>query len=495
MTTPLSRALAERRDRLLDAGVVELRTSIPGYERVEPADLRLSLQGLLETLIGMLDGSGGISAAERMAVVSQRRITQGLTSADVLRAALVIRPIVRRELRDLPMAEGSWRQLDDVLQELVLAATNAFTEEMHRRLEARNQALKRANQELQAHRAALSKEVTEANRALLAARNLNAKVIESLSSGVVVVQSGTQEVLLYSDRAEQILGMPAEEVLGRSVVDATRGLTGLDAEVLVAQVLQRGELPLTKRRLVLRDGRVRWVYLSARRMLDDEGEVEGTVVIVDDVSERELLLDSFSRYVSRDVVQRLLARGHVDLAGERRTLTVMFADIRGFTGLAERLEPEQLHDLLNRYFRVMIEAVADHGGFVDKFVGDKVMAIFGHTGLADHGAGAAVQSALGIQSALASLDVPEPVRVGIGINTGEAVLGNVGSEQRMEFTAIGDAVNIADRLQALARDAEILIGAVTAANLEDVALEARGRTALRGRSEAVEVFQVREPTT
>ena len=108
---------------------------------------------------------------------------------------------------------------------------------------------------------------------------------------------------------------------------------------------------------------------------------------------------------------------------------------------------------------------------------------------------AAVHSALGIQSALASLDVPEPVRVGIGINTGEAVLGNVGSEQRMEFTAIGDAVNIADRLQALARDAEILIGAVTAANLEDVALEARGRTALRGRSEAVEVFQVREPTT
>ena len=150
--------------------------------------------------------------------------------------------------------------------------------------------------------------------------------------------------------------------------------------------------------------------------------------------------------------------------------------------------------MLNRYFRVMIEAVADAGGFVDKFVGDKVMALFGHTTTAELGARQAVQAALQIQARLAALpEEGDPIAVGIGINTGEVILGNVGSERRMEFTAIGDAVNVADRLQSIARQAEILVGPTTASYVarEAIELVARGEHRLKGRTETVPVHEVR----
>jgi adenylate cyclase len=248
------------------------------------------------------------------------------------------------------------------------------------------------------------------------------------------------------------------------------------------------------------NGQERWLFVSARRLMGDHGESEGTVIVFDDVTERELLLDSFSRYVSRDVVHRLLARGHIELTGERRRISVLFADIRGFTGIAERSDPEALHTMLNRYFRVMIEAVADAGGFVDKFVGDKVMALFGHNTSPELGARQAVQAALRIQDQLACLDPEEgaPIAVGIGINTGDVVLGNVGSERRMEFTAIGDAVNVADRLQSLARRGEVLVGPQTAAIVADdplVTLLPRGDHQLKGRAEPVPVHEVRPTET
>lgn len=479
-----------RRDALIDGVVVELRSSIPSYDRVDAHEIRQSISFLFDEMVQLLQGATDQRAAdEHLADVFKRRALQGFTSADVLRASLMIRPVVRRVLADLPELTDELNALDALLQERAVAATNVFVDESQRRLEVKNQALRRMNDELQAHRAALSREVETTVRALTSARTLNAKIIESLVSGVIVVQNETFEVLVYSPRAEQILMLPAEDVLGHNAMEATKGLAGLEAERLVDAVLRNGELPLTKRRIGLPNGQFRWVYLSARRLVDDEGNSEGTVVVIDDVTERELLLDSFSRYVSRDVVHRLLARGAVELTGERRVVTVLFADIRGFTGLAERLRPEVLHHLLNRYFRVMIGAVTEHGGLVDKFVGDKVMAIFGHGPSTDQGANAAVQAALALHAGLLEMAESEPMVVGIGINTGEVVLGNVGSEQRMEFTAIGDAVNVADRLQNLARDGEILVGPGTRERIERP-MKAWGAQPLRGRQRSIEVFEV-----
>ena len=453
-------AIESQRSSLIDAAIASLRDTIPSYTRVDPAELRGTLGGLLDLLLARMSGADG--SEDLFHEISQRRLDQGFSASDMLRAALLMGPVIRSVLGHDTFHHDEYARLENALSAFALTSSNAFIEASTRQLEAKSLALRRMNEELLAHREALSQEVAATTRALSSQRTLNRKIIESLASGIIGVRSDL-EVVQYSQRAEQILGIPTEDMLGRNILEATSGITGVDVEATIALVRTRGELPLSKVHITTPSGRRRWLYVSARRLLGDDGEPEGTVIVFDDVTERELLLDSFSRYVSRDVVHRLLARGELELTGERRHITVLFADIRGFTGLAERLDPETLHGMLNRYFRVMIEAVADAGGFVDKFVGDKVMALFGHTSTTELGARQAVQAALQIQARLAALsDEADPIAVGIGINTGEVILGNVGSERRMEFTAIGDAVNVADRLQSMARQAEILVGPTTA---------------------------------
>jgi len=298
---------------------------------------------------------------------------------------------------------------------------------------------------------------------------------------------------------EEILGIPSEEVLGRSVLTACQEVQGLDVAYLVNTVQLLGRLPLTKIHLTLGNGRPRSVHIRAQRMYHPNGEPEATVVVVDDVTERELLVDSFSRYVSRSLVQQLLTRATpLGLEGERRHCTILFADIRGFTQLSEQNTPEDLHELLNTYFRVMIDCIVAQGGFIDKFIGDKVMAIFSSASDPAVDAEGAVQAALDIKAQLHSLNQRrmthhlQPIEVGIGINTGDVLLGNVGSETRMEFTAIGDVVNVADRLQDLARQGEILLGPLTTGHVKDrFPLEPLGPKSVKGRRGEIEVAALR----
>ena len=155
---------------------------------------------------------------------------------------------------------------------------------------------------------------------------------------------------------------------------------------------------------------------------------------------------------------------------------------------------------MNDYFRVIIDAIAAYGGFIDKFIGDKVMAIFKQPSSAADSANAAVEAAMAIQQRLQRLSRDRisrgeiPLYVGIGINTGEVFLGNIGSDERMDFTAIGDAVNVADRLQNLARRGEILLGEATAQLVRDrVQIVERGVQILRGRIAPINVFELKLP--
>jgi adenylate cyclase len=176
--------------------------------------------------------------------------------------------------------------------------------------------------------------------------------------------------------------------------------------------------------------------------------------------------------------------------------TVLFADVRGFTGIAEQLPPEGVHRLLNAFLHVMVASIVDHGGFIDKFVGDKVMALF--TGR-DHQAAAvaAVTAGRAIQDGVALLNAERKsqreltIQVGIGVNTGSVMVGNVGDAQRMDFTAVGDAVNVTDRIQGLAAGGELLVGAETAAQLgQSFTLVDLGTQAVKGRVAPVHVFRV-----
>jgi adenylate cyclase len=209
----------------------------------------------------------------------------------------------------------------------------------------------------------------------------------------------------------------------------------------------------------------------------------------------------FSRYVSKDVYQQLIASPtDAVLGGERREMTVLFSDMRGFTTLSESGEAEDLVRQLNQYFTRMVEVVFAHRGTVDKFVGDMVMALYGapldDPDHADH----AVQTALAMVKALEQLNRLWAVEgraaldIGIGINTGEMIAGNIGSDTIMSYTVIGDNVNLGARLESLNKDfgTRILISEATRRQLKgQYDLRPLGDVMVKGKTKAVQVFEVR----
>jgi len=216
--------------------------------------------------------------------------------------------------------------------------------------------------------------------------------------------------------------------------------------------------------------------------------------------EKEMIKRAFTRYVAREVVEEILKDPErMVLTGERREVTVLFCDIRGFTRLAERLSPEEVVSLLNEFYTLMIETTFRHGGTLDKFLGDAVMAVFGAPVRHPDHAIRAVRTALDMQAATASLNErrrrlgDDPIRVGIGVSLGEAVAGTVGTEERMEYTVIGDSVNLAARLEAQAKPGRILISQATYERLHDqVKVRDLGGIRVKGKEEEVDVYEVIE---
>lgn len=224
--------------------------------------------------------------------------------------------------------------------------------------------------------------------------------------------------------------------------------------------------------------------------------------IVAEQRDRLRITGMFQRYVGSQVVKEILAAGEASLrlGGARRPVTVLFLDVRGFTPLAEKLQPEEVVEILNSNFEMITQVIFKYGGTLDKFIGDAVMAVFNSPlDLPDHPL-QAVLAAREIQvrareiRARLEARYGRSVQFGIGINTGEAVCGNIGSSTRMEFTAIGDAVNLAARLESNAKPGQVLISeAVWKAVRDRVATEPVGPITVKGKSEPVNVYAVTIP--
>ena len=295
-------------------------------------------------------------------------------------------------------------------------------------------------------------------------KNLLDDVFASIASGVLTTNLENR-ITLSNSVAEDLLGMAESDLTGTKVeqiplfdnIDLQRYLTIVCQHNRQLRGLQFS-YPSTE------NGPNHFRFNLAP-LIDGSNQILGTVIVMEDVTETRRLEAQrrlFERMVSPAVIDQLNP-DQLNLGGARATITTLFADIRGYTSLSERCDPETLVSVLNRYLGAATEAILGEQGTIDKFMGDAIMAFFNAPiEQADHTL-RAVRAAIGIRSSINALrgELPADMRLGfgIGIHCGEAVLGLVGTQERLEYTAIGDSVNTAKRLQENAAPGQILISA------------------------------------
>src|SRR5438132_2439983 len=216
------------------------------------------------------------------------------------------------------------------------------------------------------------------------------------------------------------------------------------------------------------------------------------------LAKEEVARANYSRFLPEYVVQQMLENPEsFKLGGVTQTITVLFADIRGFTRISEHALPEKIVQLLNRYFSAMTDIIFAHGGTLDKYLGDGLMALFGAPTVTPKDAGNAMSAAVAMQRRMLSINdelqaegYPE-IGIGIGLHTGEVIVGYIGSERRSEYTAIGDTVNTASRLESNAKAGEILVSEVTAKAAQSrYQLVPRDPISVKNREQPVPLFEV-----
>ncbi|MBI3398283.1 MAG: adenylate/guanylate cyclase domain-containing protein [Deltaproteobacteria bacterium] len=207
-----------------------------------------------------------------------------------------------------------------------------------------------------------------------------------------------------------------------------------------------------------------WYRIPPRKR-DEIGDlIDSFNHMTSELEKKEILKGAFNRYVSKPVADEILKNPEkIQLGGERREITVIFADIREFTALTRQMQPEAIVELLNRYFTILTEVIFHFDGTVDKFIGDAVMGVFGSPIPREDHLKQGIKAAVVIKKVMSEVNRSRDKRglvllpMGLGLDSGDVIVGSMGSKVRMEYTAIGDAVNVSSRLTGIAKEGEILI--------------------------------------
>ncbi len=295
-------------------------------------------------------------------------------------------------------------------------------------------------------------------------KNLLDNVFASIASGVITADSN-DKINLCNQAAERILGRSSQEIIGRPLSDVLEPLyTVLNPHL--ERVKNRAQTVVGLEVAPEWPGRGRvFLNLNLAPLRGPDGRPQGMTVVLDDLTEKrrlEAMRSLFERMVSPRVIDQLDPDA-LQTGGKRATVTVLFADIRGFTRFSEGMDPEALVSILNRYLAAAAEAILEEEGTIDKFMGDAIMAWFNAPIPQPDHTFRAVKAALRIRKRIQALSAALPpqfrLHFGVGIHVGEAVLGLIGTEKRLEYTAIGDSVNTAKRIQENAAADQILLSA------------------------------------
>jgi adenylate cyclase len=333
-------------------------------------------------------------------------------------------------------------------------------------------------------------------------------ILRSLTNGVISTdQNG--KIIAANESAKQLLGFDAQATIdGRLMNELIKIKEGDFTKWLEAAL--SGETEKARQQyypeqtLLSEGGEQHSLNLSINSITDgsDSAKVCGALVVMDDISDEKRLKSTMYRYMSQELAEQLLQTGDsAKLGGDRKEVSVLFSDIRSYTTLTESMEAEEVVNMLNEYFESMVEAIFKNKGTLDKYIGDAIMAVFGSPlPLEDH-AWCAVQAAIEMRHRLSAFNTPriaknmQVLKVGIGINSDSVISGNIGSSKRMEFTAIGDGINLGSRLEGVSKlyGCDIIISANTYGLCKDkVWCRELDRIRVKGKNEPVSIYELVE---
>ena len=328
-------------------------------------------------------------------------------------------------------------------------------------------------------------------------KNYNEGMLESMSNGVVTLDEDGK-IVTCNKAGLELIDRPPAELIG---VPAEEFFAG-DNEWLLGKIRKVAE---TQAPEVVMDGELHFhdealsVNVNVLPLVNTEQKRLGTMIMIDDISSEKRMKSTMSRYMDPGLADQLLEGGQEFLGGKSAEVTVLFSDVRSFTTLTEALGAQGTVALLNEYFTIMVDCIAAEGGMLDKFIGDAIMAGFGIPLAHDDDEDRAVRAAVSMIRELRTWNAGReargeiPVDMGIGLNTDTVVSGNIGSPKRMDFTMIGDGVNLAARLESACKtySARILISEFTYAKLKGT-YRSRDidRVVVKGKTEPVEVYEV-----
>ncbi len=305
---------------------------------------------------------------------------------------------------------------------------------------------------------------------------LQRDILRSLSNGVISTDR-EGNIVLANESAKKLLGMDSSNLAGLPVTDIIQ-IERADFRRWISMSLNprlekdRQQYYPDQTLLPAHGSHQHSVNLAINTMAapDDPSHILGVLVVMDDISDAKRLKSTMYRYMTQELAEQLLENPDAaKMGGDRKEVSVMFSDIRSYTTLTETLAAEDVVEMLNEYFEVMVDAVFAHRGILDKYIGDALMAVFGSPlPLADH-QWMAVQTAVEMRHRLVDFNLKRAsrgqpdIKIGIGINSDVVISGNIGSSKRMEFTAIGDGVNLSARLESTSKlyGTDILISETT----------------------------------
>ena len=333
---------------------------------------------------------------------------------------------------------------------------------------------------------------------VLNARNYSESILKCLSNGVITLDSN-HKIIKVNSAALRILKAEETQFSHQTIENIFQGANQWVIDSLSrVEASEEGDLTLDAD-IALGDGGSTSVNLNIECLYDVKEKPIGFMLVFEDITTEKRIKSTMARYMDRDLADRLLDGG--ELAGTTQQATVLFSDIRNFTGMTETFGARETVAMLNDYFSEMVDVVSARRGMLDKYIGDAIMAVFGTPFPGPDDADNAVSAAIEMMEKLRAFNRERalrgfaPIDIRLGVNTGEVIAGNIGSPKRVDYTVIGDSVNLASRLEGANKfyGTGILISEHTRCVLkQDYPLRELDLIRVKGRERVVSIYQVLE---